>query len=238
MRLAAEFYDIHRASGRRDIAAYHADTQGVFDIAHLLNGKRTFYELADEEELGWVGELLEICLGLYCRVTAHLKSILGETAGSMVHGHGSSQGVYFPTAGRRLAEDTAILLSPAMVARFILPAVRRASKPFGGAFVHFCGKHLPLLERLCGLEEVRAIDLGNPEMYATAWVLGQCARTGTVLYSRIAAEPDEDWRGYVRRVGALVAETGARVILRPDVFPDSRVECEAMRDLWHELTGG
>ncbi len=37
MRLAAEFYAVHRDSGRNDIAAYHADTQGVFDIAHLLN---------------------------------------------------------------------------------------------------------------------------------------------------------------------------------------------------------
>jgi hypothetical protein len=33
----------------------------------------------------------------------------------------------------------------------------------------------------------------------------------------------------VRRLAGLVCETGARVILRPIVFPQ-------MRDLWHELT--
>ena len=38
MRRAEHFYAIHRASGRTDIVPYHPDTQGVFDIAHLLHG--------------------------------------------------------------------------------------------------------------------------------------------------------------------------------------------------------
>jgi hypothetical protein len=236
MRLAEEFYAIHRASGRADIAPYHADTQGVFDIAHLLNGQRTFYELGEPEQSAWINELLEICLGIYINATNHLKSLLDEPRGSMLHGHGTSQGVHIPTAGVRMAEDTAILLSPAMIDRFILPTVQRAAAPFGGAFVHFCGRHQPLLERLCRMEEVRAIDLGNPEMYDTRWILERCAATNTVLYSRLAAEPDEYWESYTRRIAALARETGARVILRPTVFPESREECVTMRDLWHELT--
>ncbi len=236
MGLAAAFYAIHRAAGRSDIAAYHADTQGVFDIAHLLNGQRIFYEVADKDEEGWVDELLDICRGLYCRVTAHLKSLMNEPTGSMIHGHGTSQGVYFPTAGIRMAEDTATLLAPDMIERFVLTPIRRAASAFGGAFVHFCGKGPQLLPLVCRLPEVRALDLGNPEMYDSRWILEQCAATGTVLYSAIAAEPDEDWRSYVRRIASLVIETGARVILRAAVFPDTRAECEDMRDLWHELT--
>jgi hypothetical protein len=63
------------------------------------------------------------------------------------------------------------------------------------------------------MEEVRAIDLGNPEMYDTRWILERCAATNTVLYSRLAAEPDEYWESYTRRIAALARETGARVIL-------------------------
>jgi hypothetical protein len=236
MRLAAEFYAIHRARGLAEIAAYHADTQGVFDIAHLLNGDHTFYEVADDKEIGWMDELLDICHALYTDATAQLKSLLDEPATSMIHGHGTSQGVYFPRTGTRMAEDTAILLSPATIERLIVPAICKAAVPFGGAFVHFCGNHRPLLERLCRLDEVHAIDLGNPEMYDTRWVLERCAESGTVLYSRLAAAPDEPWEAYIRRIGALVRETGARVILRPVVFPAERSQCRAMQELWHELT--
>jgi hypothetical protein len=236
MQLAAEFYAVHRASGRRDIVAYHADTQGVFDIAHLLYGEAIFYDLADPNEADWIAELLDICHCLYVQATEHLKSLLAEPADSMVHGHGTSQGVYFPHAGTRTAEDTAILLSPTMIEGTIVPTIKRAVAPFGRAFVHFCGNHKPLLERLCGMDEVGAIDLGNPEMYDARWVLEQCARTGTVLYSRLAADPDEPWRQYVRRLGRLVQETGARAILRPVVVPDDREACREMLEIWHELT--
>lgn len=236
MRLAEKFYAIHQASNRDEVVAYHADTQGVFDIAHLLNGDRTFYELAEPAQAGWIEELLEICLGLYVRATFHLKSLLNEPTGAMIHGHGTSQGVHFPAVGARMAEDTAILLSPRMIDRFILPTIRRAAAPFGGAFVHFCGKHPALLERLCRLEEVRALDLGNPELYGPRWLLERCAETDTVLYSRLAAEPGEAWEAYLRRLAGLVRQTGARVILRPVIFPESRGNCAAMQALWHELT--
>jgi hypothetical protein len=154
----------------------------------------------------------------------------------MIHGHGTSQGVYFPAAGARMAEDTAILLSPRMIDRFILPTIRRAAAPFGGAFIHFCGKHPAMLERLCRLDVVKALDLGNPEMYDPRWLLERCAETDTVLYSRLAAEPGEGWEGYLGRLAGLVRQTGARVILRPLVFPKSREDCAAMQALWHGLT--
>jgi hypothetical protein len=99
MRLAETFYVIHQASGRSDIIAYHPDTQGVFDIAHLLNGDRTFYKLTEPKQAGWIEELLEISLDLYAKATVHVKSLLNEPAGVMIHGHGTSQGVWFPAGG-------------------------------------------------------------------------------------------------------------------------------------------
>lgn len=236
MRLAAEFYAIHAASGRTDVAAYQADTQGVFDIAHLLWGDAVFYDLAEPDQEDWIAELFELARDLYGRATAHLKSVMGEPATSMIHGHGTSQGVLFPKAGTRVAEDTATLLSPAMIERRIIPSIEQAAAPFGGAFVHYCGKHPKLFEQLCRCPAVCAIDLGNPEAYDTRWLMERCAESGTVLHSRVAAEPGEGWEAYVRRLADLIRETGARVILRPLVFPERREDCAAMLALWHELT--
>ena len=235
-RLAAEFYAIHRQSPGTQIAAYPADTQGVFDIAHLLYGDEIFYALAAPGRSEWIDELMEISAGLYVRASQAMKADIGEEFGVMIHGHGTAQGVFFPHAGVRMAEDTATLLSPAMIERHIVPAVRRGAEPFGGVFVHYCGRHASLFCQLTAMPEVKAIDLGNPESHCSEDVLERCAETDTVLYSRLAAGPGEGWREYVVRLGRLVARTGARVILRPTVFPETREECAAMLDLWHELT--
>jgi len=234
MRLASKFYDVHRERGPSDVVAYHPDTQGVFDIAHLLVGKNIFVQIVDEPD--WVHELLEITLDLYVRVSQHIKGLLGEESHSMIHGHSTPQGVYFPHAGVRISEDSPTLLSPAMIDEFVMPYVERSLEPFGGGFVHYCGHHEYFFERLCHCPWVRAIDLGNSEMYDHRWLFERCAEHGVVLHSRVSAQEDEEWPVYLRRLGALVKDTGARCILRPLVFPESRDECVAMLDLWHDLT--
>lgn len=256
MKYALAFYRAHRAlrsAGRRTrgrelvegskddgaagpIAAYLPDTQGVFDIAHLLYGDTLLYDLADAREAAWVEELMESCLVVYIRVSRLLKEVLGEEMHSMIHGHATPQGVYFPHAGVRISEDTATLLSPQMIERLVMPYIERSMEPFGGGFVHLCGHHPSLFERLCHCESVRAIDLGNPEMYGPRWLLDRCAETGTVLYSRLAAEDEETWEDYVRRIARIITDAGARCILRPTVFPGTRQQCEDMLGLWHTLT--
>ena len=237
MRHAEAFYRIHREQGGTDIAPYHADTQGVFDIAHLLYGDEIFTAMAGEpDEQAEILELLEISLDLYLKTTWRLKELIGEPSGNMIHGHGTSQGVFFPEGGTRAAEDTAILLSPAMIRRFVMPFLRRSLEPFGGGFVHFCGLHRPLFEELCQCPEVLALDLGNPEKYDSRWILEHCAASGTVFYSRLPALDGEKALAYVRRLGTLVRETKARVILRAKVPPGSREEAFEMLALWRELT--
>jgi len=235
-RLAADFYKIHRIKGEKQVAAYLPDTQGVFDIAHLLFGDEIFTSVLDTEEGNWVTELMGICLQLYIRATKTLKVELNEESETMIHGHATEQGIYFPHAGARLSEDSAILLPPEMIEQLIIPNVKQASQPFGGAFLHYCGYHPTLFTQLTALPEVKAIDLGNPEKYDTQWLLEQCSKTGTILYSRIVEEPDETWEKYIDRIGKLTARTGARVILRPMVFPESRDECLEMLEHWHYLT--
>jgi hypothetical protein len=236
MRLAEAFYRIHAESGERSVAAYHPDTQGVFDIAHLLYGEAIFLDMMDSEKQAWLVELLEICLNLMVEATRCIKRFLGESDEVMMHGHATPQGVYFSNAGIRISEDTATLISPRSIERFVLPQIEKAASFFGGAFVHYCGLHQAFFEMLCKMPCVRAIDLGNPDMYDTRWLLERCAETGTVLFSRIAGKPDEQWKTYTRRLGELVRETGARCILRPLVYPQNREQCLDMKEMWHDLT--
>lgn len=235
MRRAEAFYALHRESGAGETAAYHPDTQGVFDIAHMLWGTQLFYDVVDPSRSAWVGELLEVCLGLYVRVSRHIKALLGEPDGEMIHGHGTGQGVYFPHAGVRTSEDTAILFSPGSITEVIEPFIERSVAPFGGAFAHFCGRCPFLFERLCALEHIRAIDV-QPGMHDPAWLLERCAESGTALHSRVEGLPGESWEAYARRIGGLVRSTGARCVLRATVHPSTREECADMAALWHELT--
>lgn len=234
MKRAESFYDLARQ--RDDIVPYHADTQGVFDIAHLLYGAEVFVEMAMDEEKAWPHELIERSLELYLRVSRHLKEILGESDTEMIHGHATPQGLYFPHAGVRISEDTAILISPEMIKEFLESPITASIEPFGGGFAHYCGKHDFLYEMLCEHPLVRAIDLGNPEFYDNRWLADHAAKTETVLYTRIPAEEGEDWRGFVERLGALVQETGVRMVLRATTYPNERGACEEMLGLWHELT--
>jgi hypothetical protein len=233
---AIAFYRL--AAGTDEAIPYQADNQGVFDIAHLLYGDQVFLELATEGEEGWIADLLEVSLDLFLKVTGAMKEAIREPPGEMVHGHATPQGLYFPNAGTRISEDTATLLSPEMIEERLLPVMRRSVEPFGGAFVHYCGHHRELYEMLCAAPWCVAIDLGNPEAYEFSHLAHEAAKTGTVLYSRIAAEGDERWREYITRVATVISETGLRAVVRPTVYPDTREECGEMLAIFREVTAG
>ncbi len=234
MSLALRFYEVHRSSGENGVLAYQADTQGVFSLAHLLYGDRIFTDLVDDPK--WVHVLLEITTAIHRRAIRALKSAIEEPDGQMAHGHSYPAGIWFPHAGVRISEDTATMVSPRMVPEFVLRYTTRAVDPWGGCFVHYCGKHKALFEALCQMPCVRAIDLGNPEMYDTRWLLERCAATGTVLFSPLAAESGEKWEEYLRRIAQLVHDTRARMILRPVLFPDTPEEALCMQNMWRDLT--
>jgi len=236
MQLAVEFYQIHRENSDGEILAYQPDNQGIFDIAHLMYGDEIFLDIVTEEKKPWVEELLEISFDLMVRASVHVKKLIGEATDEMAHGHATQQGVVFCDAGLRISEDSPTMISPQLIDQFVIPPIERCGEHFGGIFMHYCGKHDYLFERLCRCECVRAIDLGDPWSYDTRWLLETCAETNTVLYSRVGAEQRESWTDYLTRVGGLVHDTAARCILRPLVFPESRADCERMQQLWHELT--
>jgi hypothetical protein len=240
MQLAEEFYRIHREKGDGEVAAYQADNQGIFDIAHLLYGDQIFYDLMDENQLSWIDELLEISRHLMVSASRYVKKCIGEEDNWMIHGHGTEQGVYFPESGVRISEDTPAMIAPEQIDRFVMGSIEKCTDEFGKIFLHYCGSHESFFEKLCRSDVVSAIDLGNPESYDTRWLFKTCAEANTILYSRLAPTEEEtrdgDWQAYTKRLAGLVNETGARCILRPLVFPQNRDECEEMLEMWHELT--
>ena len=93
-RLAADFYGLHHQYHSPDIASYLPDTQGVFDIAHLLYGDEIFYSIFDSEPGSFMTELMEISLSIYLKSTKILKSTMHEDLQTMIHGHGTEQGLF------------------------------------------------------------------------------------------------------------------------------------------------
>ena len=235
MQRTREFYALHAQSNTPGIAAYHADTQGVFDLAHLLYGDALFLDMAMDSKK--VKAVLEVCSELYIKISHHLKSVLAEPKTSMIHGHGTPQGLFFPNTGVRMSEDSTTLISNRMIEKFVLPHIVTAARPFGGVFIHYCGKHDDLFEQLCNLDCVRAIDLGNPEAYDLEWLMTICAQTETVFFSRVAPEDkNENWESYVRRIANIQNKTKAQCVLRTLIQPTEAQECREMQEMWHGLT--
>ena len=80
------------------------------------------------------------------------------------------------------------------------------------------------------------LDLGNPEMYNTRWLLERSAQD---RYSHVRPPCDgtgDTWEPCVKRITGLARETSARVILRPGMVPDTNEDALGMRAMWHELT--
>ena len=235
MHLAEEFYAVHKQSNEPDIAAYLPDTQGVFDFANMIYGEHIFLDMGRKHPN--VKDVMDKCFELYVHVSQHLKQVLGEPANSMIHGHGTPQGLFFPNAGVRMSEDSTTLVSTEMIEEFILPYIIKAAEPFGGVFIHYCGHHTGLFEKLCELDCVKAVDLGNSGDYDLEWLLEICTKTDTVFYSRVSPEDrKEKWEAYIRRIAKVQNKTKARCVLRTLVQPIEKAECQEMLTMWHSLT--
>ena len=213
---------------------YLPDTQGVFDLSHLIVGTDLLYLLADRPKQ--VLEIQERSLQLFLRATGLFKELLGEESGSMVHGHGMPIGVWFPDTGARISEDSATLISEDMIREFCLPFIRRAARPFGRLFMHFCGHHPGFLKMLCRMEEVSTLNLGNPEMYELEELFDLCGESGTVYFGHLLAMPGEGGESYLERLAALLRRRQTRLILVSDYHPRGGQEKAALVRRWHDLT--
>jgi hypothetical protein len=213
---------------------YVPETEGIFDLSHLLIGTELFLLLEDRPELAH--RIQRKSLELYRVSTRFFKELLGEQPKSMVHGHGMPIGVWFPDTGARISEDSCTLLSGAMIRELCLPYIQQSARPFGRLFLHYCGYHLEFLRLACELEEISTLNLGNPEMYDLEEVMAICGSTDTVLFGHIPRQGHEEAENYLHRLAGLCRKSRARLILVSDYQPESREEKAALVECWHKLT--
>jgi hypothetical protein len=222
------------SDGLDGILPYVPDTQGVFDLAHLLLGEEIFLLPYDDPDL--TDRILDFCVELFVSATWRFKNLLGEQPGSMVHGHGMTRGVWFPHCGARISEDSATLLSPEMVARYCVPRVARALAPFGLGFLHFCGHRPDVLRAFCEIPEVAVVNLGNPELYDLDEVCSVCGSTGTILFQHFDMQDGETYETYLERLADVLRRHGARCILIAPDCPQDREDQTRVVEMWHRLT--
>ncbi len=214
------------------IHIYQPDTQGPFDIAHLVYGDNIFLQFFDDPK--FVHELMEICTEMYIEVSKRLKKVIGEDKNKCYHGHALARGIYLDNGGIRISEDSATLISPEHIDEFVVPYVKKALMEFGGGYIHFCGNSVPLLDAFLKIDEVRAINFGNPEKYDFYETMKKFLDHGKCYFGLWPKKDEETARQYIKRMKDA-SEGGTRALLlhfNEAMFP--QCSCNEILDIWNK----
>lgn len=212
-----------------DLPVYCMDTQGPFDLAHLMYGDELFLAIYDDPP--FVHHLMELCLELGKRAHAWMKEINGEATDTLWH----CNALYAENMGIRICEDTTVLISPEAMDEFALPYTQRLAQEFGGAWVHYCGRNDHLTRKLCQIPEVRGINFGHipgkehdhPFEEDMDWV----AASGKVYHGVWPPRPDEDGRAYLQRLHTYARQGALLPVVNNRDFPS----VDALLDYWYSL---
>lgn len=214
---------------------YCMDTQGPFDLAHLIMGDEIYYAIYDDPPL--VHHLLEFCLALNIRAHEMMKEISGEGHNECYH----SNGLYADNMGVRICEDTTVLISPDAIQEFAMPYTQRLAQHFGGAWVHYCGRNDHLTRFICEMPEIRGINFGHipGHMHDHPFEddMQICADTGTVFFGNWPIYDNESGEDYLQRMYEW-SEQGALI---PQVNPalsgsTPMPSTESVLDFWYSRT--
>jgi hypothetical protein len=153
-RFVAAFADYPKV--REYVRIYHPDLQGPMDVGEVLWGSGIFVELVDSPAL--VHRLLSVITESYSAFMRRWQQIVppmpgdAESHWSMLHG-----------GHIMLRDDSAMNLSPQMFDEFIAPYNQRLLDAFGGGAEHFCGRGEHFIGRMCGLRNLHAIAMSQPD---------------------------------------------------------------------------
>ena len=236
LKKAIEYIQFFQRELPEWIHLYLPDTLGPFEIAHAVYGDNIFYDLYDDPE--FVHHLLELCVTMYIQVTKRLKEIIGEERTICYHGHALSRGIYMRNGGTRISEDSATLVSPKHIDEFIIPYDQEVLNAFGGGFVHFCGKNDYLLESFLKLDEVRAVNLGNPEMYDFNITMKKFIDYEKCYFGLWPKIGEENLDEYINRMKTATAEGERGLLLHFDetMFPE--YSCQEILRKWKTIMRG
>ena len=137
------------------IPIYVMDTQGPFDLAHLMLGDELFIQLYDDP--AFVHHLMNLCLELAIKTHRWMKEIIDEPLTSLHH----CNTLYSDSFGIRICEDTTVMLNPDHIEEFALAYSRRLAREFGGAWVHYCGYNEHLTDSILGYPEFKVLNFGH-----------------------------------------------------------------------------
>jgi len=224
-----EFIAYYRSKLPEHVHIYLADTQGVFDQAHLMRGNDFFIDLYDAPE--FIDRLLDKCLTLYVEGSRLMKQWIGEADGQGYHG-----GIYLDRAAVRSCEDTTTLVSPAHIEALVLPRLQRSLAAFGGGWVHYCGRSEGLWRGLMNaVPAAPVVNFGNPEMHDWPAVAADVLAANKCYYGTIPRRPGEGLEDYFRRVLAPLDGEKRGLIFRPRLVGDESRQPQRILDLWRGL---
>jgi hypothetical protein len=212
---------------------YCMDTQGPFDLAHLMIGDDLFLLVYDDPP--FVHHVLEFCVELATQFTQWMKAVSGEPAHVCHH----TNSLYMENGGVRICEDSTTLLGPDQIREFAMPYSQRLARRFGGAWVHYCGRNDALTRAILEVPEFRGINFGHvagheydhPFEQDMSWI----RESGKVFFGWWPRLPDERGEAYLRRMlewsrqGCLIPQIDPAV--GSGGYPDIR----AAVDAWYAL---
>lgn len=214
---------------------YVMDTQGPFDLAHLLMGDDLFVEMYDDPQ--FVHHLMNICTEGDIKAHRWMKELIGEPLTSLHH----SCSIYSDSFGIRICEDTTALLSPDLIDEFAMPYTRRLASEFGGAWVHYCGYNEALTDAILACPEVKALNFGHipgHEQEIDFYMnMEKFDKTGKINFNSWPVLPGENAEGYLTRLHTYSSQG----ILAPYISSSEKVLKEAfgnqdkIYDFWRDL---
>ena len=226
---AIEYIEYFKSKIKNGVNIYCFDTQGPFDIAHLIRGPQIYTDLYDDPE--FVHRLMDISTRVYIETTKIFKEAAGEPLCSGYHG---SLCLYMDGGGVRLCDDSSTNLSPHLFREFSLPYIKRALSPFGGGWVHFCGNSNHLLDMYLEVEEIKGLNFGNPEKYDYESIMTKMISKGKFYLGVWPGKKGESLKEYFQRILAPLKGRKCGLILQ---FSREKNElpCSEIIDLWYSL---
>ena len=134
---------------------YHPDLQGPMDVCELLYGSELFTALIEQPD--FVRQLLDLITQTYIAFLNEWNRLVPPQDGYATHWTMMHRGQIM------LRDDSAMNLSPEMFDEFIRPYDQRLLSTFGGGAIHFCGKGDHFIRMMCGMDNLYAIHMSQPE---------------------------------------------------------------------------
>ncbi len=212
------------------LAIYCMDTQGPFDLAHLIIGDDLFYLEHDDPQL--LAHLMDIAVELGIRTHEWMKAVNGEAPNQLTH----SNSIYAENIGLRICEDTSAIVGPELIETICMPASRRLAAHFGQAWVHYCGRNDHLTRAICAAPELIGINFGHipghEQDHPFEASMALCRESGMRYVGIWPRVPDESGPDYLKRLHGWASEG----ILLPQLWPGGELaNTDALLETWYSL---